>query len=118
MTHDDFIAQIDRFLDGDLDVIEWHEFRDHMNTCRDCSQRLVQRRIELLEDRGILVALLEPQPQRCITAGTLTRWLKGEIPMELSPRVSNHLRNCRYCHDHAAELAARLKKDNYANANR
>ncbi len=103
MTHRHYRRMIDQFLDGKLDFVEVAELHLHENDCkRGCLGRTMDRTWERLDERN---AFLPTNPQPCLKDRTWHRWFTAELPTELYPIVSEHLKVCKACRERSLDLA-------------
>jgi len=75
-THEQWLAQIDAELDGELSLVERAALAKHLATCGHCAGARASHlevRVALARSAGNPHALVLPRP--AIRAGTLTLWL-------------------------------------------
>lgn len=95
MTHDEYLANIDPFLDGNLDFVEVVERQFHESQCdHNCIGSMIARAWERLDERG---GFLWCDPEPCLRDNTLRRWAWCDLSAELLQIATDHIEHCDDC---------------------
>src|SRR5258708_749307 len=95
LVHEEFIANIDRYLNGELDIVETATFHQHSRDCQECTKQFSRVSLDRFED-GVCT-LDAPECKPCLNEETLRRWAFCELPDDLMDIASSHIDNCGDC---------------------
>lgn len=93
MTHEQFVAQIDRFFASRLDIVEMAEYRRHVVQCTTCATAQSRRFRELLK----CAPVRPPVPTPCLSNETLRRLVADELTPESYTLAAQHIDDCISC---------------------